>query len=112
MKSTEEVSQKSKPKRPPARTPEARESQMIALAMDAAEEQMRRGTASSQVITHFLKLGSVIAKKELALLEQEILLKQAKTKAIADSKDIKELYAQAMIAMSKYSGNRGDEDYD
>ena len=42
----------------PALTPEARENQMISLAVDLAEKQLMEGTASSQVITHYLKLGS------------------------------------------------------
>ena len=42
----------------PALTPEARENQMISLAVDLAGKQLQEGTASSQVITHFLKLGS------------------------------------------------------
>lgn len=36
----------------PALTPEARENQLISLASDLAEKQLREGTASSQVITH------------------------------------------------------------
>ena len=50
--------QKKTNKRPPARTPEARENQLISLAVDLAEKQLSAGTASSQVITHYLKLGS------------------------------------------------------
>ena len=45
-------------KSPPVMTPEARENQLISLAIDLAEQQLRNGTASSQVITHYLKLGS------------------------------------------------------
>lgn len=39
--------------RRPALTPDARENQMISLAVDLAERQLEEGTASSQVITHF-----------------------------------------------------------
>ena len=35
----------------PAISPEARENQCISLAMDLAEQQLRDGTASSQLIT-------------------------------------------------------------
>lgn len=98
-------------KRPPARTPEARENQMVSLAIDLAEKQLINGTASSQVVTHFLKIGSTKEK-----IEKEILLKQkdlieAKTEAIQSGKDIKELYAEALKAMQLYSGNKssGDE---
>lgn len=109
MYKSNQSNQKSSVRRPPAKTLEARENQMVALAMDQAEKQLHNGTASSQVLTHFLKMGSLREKKELELLKQEIKLKEAKTKAIEDSKDIKELYAKALVAMSKYSGNRGDE---
>lgn len=59
------------PKSRAALTPEAREKQLIALAIDVAEEQMRNGTASSQVISHFLKLGSTRAQIEKELLEKQ-----------------------------------------
>lgn len=93
----------------PALTPEARENQLIYLATDLAESQLKAGTASSQVITHFLKLGSMKEK-----IEQEILLKQkdlitAKTEALQSSKRIEELYSNAIIAMKSYSG-QGDHD--
>lgn len=111
MQTSIEFGKKQSRRRPPATTPEARENQMIALAVDLAEKQLLNGTASSQVLTHFLKLGSIKEQKELLLLNEEIALKRAKTKAIEDSKDIKELYAKALVAMSRYSGNReGDED--
>ena len=104
----ESVSDK-KPMRP-ALTPEARENQLIALAVDEAERQMRDGTASSQVITHFLKLGSTVARLEKEKLEEENRLLKAKTKAIQDAADMKELYAEAIAAMKRYSGNGGSDD--
>lgn len=98
-------------RRPPATTPEARENQVIALAYDVAEKQMRNGTASSQIVTHFLKLGSIKEQKELLLLEQEIELKKAKTEAIQSAKKVEELYNRALDAMKTYSGkSRGDDD--
>ena len=98
-------------RRPPATTPEGREHQLIAAAIDLAEKQITNGTASSQIITHFLKLGSIKEQKELALLDQELQLKKAKTEAIESVKDIKELYSEALKAMSRYTGNmRGDDD--
>lgn len=97
----------------PATTNEGRENQMISLAMDCAEEQLRNGTASSQVITHYLKLA---AMRERERLEREILAEQkklitAKTNAIESSEKDKELYINAIKAMQRYSGN-GDEHYD
>lgn len=94
-------------RRPPAKTPEARENQMIAYAVDLAERQLLDGTASSQVITHFLKLGSTKER-----IEKEILLKQkelieAKTDSLQSAKKVEELYENAISAMRTYSG-RGD----
>lgn len=97
-------------KRPPATTPEARENQMIALAMDVVEKRLRNGTASSQETTHFLKLGSIKEKRELALLEQELQLKRAKTEAIQSAKRVEELYSKALDAMRSYSGLSGDDE--
>ena len=83
---------------------------MIALAMDVVEERLRNGTASSQETTHFLKLGSIKERKELALLEQELELKKAKTEAIQSAKRVEELYSKALDAMRSYSGSSGDDE--
>lgn len=84
---------------------------MIAAAIDLAERQLMEGTASSQVITHFLKLGSTTAKLEKEKLRQENEMIKAKTDAIQSGKRIEELYLNALNAMKSYSGNnRGDED--
>ena len=90
----------------PALTPEAREKQMIALAMDRAEQQLLDGTASSQVITHFLKLGS-----ERERLEEENQLLRAKTKALEDSADMKEMYERAIKVMRDYAGVNDADEY-
>lgn len=92
---------------PPARSIEARENQMIALAVDLAEQQLRDGTASSQVITHYLKLGSTREKLEQRNKELENELMVAKTEAIKSAERVEELYASAIAAMKSYSG---DED--
>ena len=99
------------PKMRPALTPEARENQMIALAVDVAEEQMRNGTASSQIITHYLKLGTMRERLEMKKIEQEIELQKAKTKALANAEEIKILYQDALKAMQRYSGH-GDSNVD
>ena len=95
----------------PALSPEARESQLIALAVDRAEEQLRDGTASSQVITHYLKLGSMREQLERERLIEENKLLKAKTKALESQEEIKKLYVDAINAMRNYSGN-GDLDED
>jgi hypothetical protein len=103
------VSSNPSPKLRPALTPESRENQMAALAMDLVEQRLRDGTASSQETTHFLKLVSSRAKVELKRLELENELVAAKTKAIADAQEIKVLYEEALKAMRRYGGH-GDED--
>lgn len=94
----------------PALTPEARENQMISLAEQLAEQQLRDGTASSQVITHYLKLGSMREKYEIEKLKGETALQQAKIEALSSAKHIEELYEEAMKAFKLYHG--GDEDED
>lgn len=88
----------------PALTPEARENQMISLAIDLAEKQLIEGTASSQVITHYLKLGSSKERLEKEKLEKENELLRAKTEALESERRTEELYADAIAAMQKYRG--------
>lgn len=95
----------------PAITPEARENQLISLAVDLAERQLREGTASSQVITHYLKLGSTREKLERERLEEENKLLKAKTKALEDQGEYKELVAEAIKAMRNYSGQGDPDEY-
>ena len=84
---------------------------MTALAFDLVEKRLREGTASSQETTHFLKIGSTRDRLEKELLEKQKELATAKTESYQSSKDIKELYKEALNAMRTYSGNnRGDED--
>lgn len=95
------------PVRPPATTPEAREIQMISMADSLAERQMREGTASAQVITHYLKLGSTREKLENEKLRRDIALKDAQIEALASAKNIESLYADAIDAMRAYGGHGG-----
>ena len=100
-----------KRKRPPARTPQAREQQLIALAVDLAEKQIAAGTASAQVITHFLKLGSERDKLEREKLSRENTLLKAKSDAIASQQRVEQLYVEAMTAFKHYHGEElGDEE--
>lgn len=100
-------------RRPPAKTPEARENQLINLAVDLAERQLLEGTASSQVITHYLKLGSTKEKIEKDILEKQKELITAKTEAIKSAKKVEELYQNALDAMRSYSGRAKEgDDYD
>ena len=93
----------------PAISPEARENQMISLAMDLAEQQLRDGTASSQLITEFVKRGSTKARLEKEILKEQKELMAAKTESIQSAKRVEELYTNALNAMRRYSG-QGDVD--
>ena len=102
-----------KPKRAPATTVEARENQLISLAVDLAEKQLQDGTASSQVITHYLKLGSTKERLEKDILVKQKELMVAKTEQINGTKRLEELYKGALDAMRSYSGlSSGDSDED
>lgn len=103
----------------PAETPEGRENQLISLAVDLAERQLVEGTASSQVITHYLKLGSTKERIEKEILEKQKDLIQAKTENLQTAKRIEEMYANAIEAMRSYQGyggqsdqSEGEDDYD
>lgn len=91
--------------RRPAVTEEGRETQMVSLAIDLAERQLEAGTASSQVITHYLKLGSTREKLEQERLRRENLLLDSKVEQMASAGRIEALYQEALDAMRLYSGN-------
>lgn len=93
-------------------TPESREDQLIALAVNLAEKQLAEGTASSQVITHYLKLGSTKERLEKQMMQEQIKLLNAKAEALKSAKHIEELYADAMKAFKGYSGQTDTYDED
>ena len=92
-----------------ALTPEARENQLISLAVDLAEKQLLEGTASSQVITHYLKLGSTKERLEKEKLETENKLLQAKIENLQSAQRSEEFYAEVMEAFKSYSGTPMEE---
>ena len=96
---------KAGPARPPATTPESRENQLIAAAVDLAEQQIREGTASSQVLTHYLKLGTTRERLEQERLRRENELLTAKVESLASAGRVEELYKNALTAMRSYSGH-------
>lgn len=96
----------------PAISPEARENQLISLAVDLAEQQLRDGTASSQVITHYLKLGTTRERLEKEKLEEENKLLKAKTENLQSQKRVEDLYTKALNAMCKYAGQGDEDDYE
>lgn len=98
--------------RRPATTPEGRENELVSQAVDLAEEQIRKGTASSQVITHFLKLGSTRERLEQERLEHENELTRVKIEALESQKRVEELYMEALTAMRSYAGDLSSADLD
>jgi len=112
LKKASEKAMKPTRKFPPARTPEERENQMIALAVDLAEKQLAEGTASSQVITHFLKLGSTKEKLEKDILEKQKELITAKTESLQSAKRMEGLWEEALTAMRDYRGEKNDVEED
>lgn len=95
---------------PPALTPESSEKQMVALATDLARKQLLEGTASSQVIVHYLKIGSTEKQLELEKLRQETILIKAKAEAQETAKNVEKLYAEAIAAMKQYGGHGGSNE--
>lgn len=87
-----------------ATTLEGRENQLVSAAIDLAENQIREGTASSQVITHFLKLGSTREQLEQQRLAHENELTRVRIEALEGQKRMEELYADAIAAMRSYAG--------
>lgn len=96
------------------RTAEGKENQLINLAMKLAEKKLRDGTASSQIITHFLNLATAKVQLEAEKLRADVALSGAKIEKLKSDNDIKELYESAITAMKSYQGddNMEDEEYD
>jgi len=112
MAATRKTSEPERKRRPPATTPEARENQMIALAYDAAEAQIRSGNATSQLLTHFLKLGTAREQLEREKLARETELLRAKQESMVSAKKVEELYKEAMTAFRSYAGQEPQDDYE
>lgn len=99
----------------PAESPEARENQLIAAAVNLAEKQLLDGTASPSVITHYLRLSSGRERLEREKLERENAVLRAKAEAYESNRRTEELYSQAIEAMRSYSGmgfSDDDEDFE
>ena len=112
MAAPRKAQQPSKPRRPPATTPEAREAQMVSLAVQLAEKQLAEGTASSQVITHYLKLATSRERLEQEKLRRENALLEAKAESMASMQRVEEMYSQALNAMRTYAGQDSGDEYE
>ena len=105
-------SESAKSRRPPATTPESRENQLVALAVDLAERQLAEGTASTPVITHYLKLGTTRERLEQEKIRRENLLLQARVDNLANLQNSEAMYSEALNAMRRYSGQEVSDDYE
>lgn len=94
----------------PALTPEAREQQLISLAVNLVEQRLIDGTASSQETTHFLKLASTKARLEKEILIEQKKLIAAKAESIYSQQRSEEMFSEAIKAFKRYSGQGGDEE--
>ena len=100
------------PKRPPARTPEARQNEMVALAFDQAELMLREGKAPAPIVVHYLKLGTETSKLEVERLRSEISLRNKQVEQVDQADRIEELTASAIKQMTIYQGHGDAEDYE
>lgn len=110
--SKETVAKSKRTRRPMATTPEAQENRLISKAIDLAERQLEEGTASAQVITHYLKLGSTREKLEQQLIQENVELQKAKRENMASGAKVEELYTEAIAAMRRYNGQEPLESLD
>lgn len=104
----------SQPSITPAMTPEDQEDQLISLAVDLAVKRLREGTASNQLVSEIIKLGTTKERLAKEKLQRENEMLRAKTEAIEASRRNGEMYAEALRAMREYAGVQAieDDDYD
>lgn len=110
VKTARKSGESTREKLPPVLSSEAREQQMIHLAVELAEKQLMEGTASSQVITHYLKLGSMRERLEREKLKKEVTMLEAKAESLKSAKRIEELFSEAISAFRGYAYKGGDDD--
>ena len=110
MKTSKKVARDPEFQAPPTLTSAGREARCAAYAMDLIEERLRKGTASSQETVFALKMGLQERQLELERLRNENELIKAKKESIQSGKELKALYAEALVAMSRYRPSSDDED--
>lgn len=110
MKTKKTVTKEPESQAPQSLTSEGREARCISYAMDLVEQRLLDGSASSQETVFFLKLGIKERQLELQRLQNEIQLTSAKAEQIRSTKESKELYAEAIKAMLRYSANGNSDD--
>ena len=100
------------PRGRPATTLDDRENQLINRAVDLAEKQLRDGTASAQVITHYLKLGTTRERLEQEKLRRENALLEARATSLGNADDAQARYDAALNAFRGYSGQEDGPSYE
>lgn len=95
----------------PAITDEGRESQLISRAYDLADRQLSDGSASAQVISHFLKAGSSRDKLEREKIQRENHLLSVKAEQMESEARQEGLFEEAIKAMRTYSGHPDPDEY-
>lgn len=108
MASERKTNPKQTSRHQPATTPEGREQQMINLADKLAEKQLREGTATSQVMVHYLKLGTRQHELELEKLRKENQLREAQIEQLASAQRMEGLFEEAIRAFRGYNGDDSD----
>lgn len=96
----------------PGKTIEARERQMISLAVDQAEKLLQQGKAPTAVLVHYLRLGASDYPLRKERLQRQNELAAAKTDVLNRQEESAEIYRNAIAAMQRYSGNFGQEEFD
>jgi|SRR5699024_8579277 len=89
----------------PASTPEAREKQLVSLAVDLAEKQLKEGTASPSIINHYLKIASKRETLERDILERQARLIESKAESMSKDREAEQLAKEAIEAMKSYSSS-------
>lgn len=87
-----------------AMTPEDREDELILLATNLAEQRLRDGTASNQLIAEIMRMGTTKERLQKEKLRRENEMLRAKTEAIEAQKHTDEMYQKALDAMRSYAG--------
>lgn len=105
-----------RPRKSAARTPEAREQEMIALAMDLAEQKLRDGSAPAPLVMLFAKAGLDRERLEREGLEINNRLGHTKASQIEQMTQSNEKLDRVFKALRTYQGmpdeDEGeDEDY-
>lgn len=112
MSSHDNFVEPTKRRRPPAKTPEARENQLINLAYDQAELLMIEGRAGAPIIVHFLKMGTERDKLEIERLRNESEYLKKKTEMVDQGERMEALVREATEAMTMYRGDAEPEEYE